>query len=599
MPETFLPPAARTAGRIVVWVVGFALLFLLFAFGWIAVRGYLAYDHLASAQKQAPAIASDIGDLSAAGEAIDEIARHTATARELTSDPIWQGAESVAWLGPQLAAFGDAAAAVDDVVTGTVRPIASVADGFGVEAFVPVDGRIDTSVFAALAQPATDAAAVAASARDSVADIDRAPLVTPVQSAVDQLGDVLGEVASGTDALARASKLLPSMLGADEPRDHMVLVQNNAEWRSLGGIVGASTFLRAEDGRLALTGQLSSTDVDRYSDPVLDLGEYATIYQAKPGRFLQNVTQVPDFSLSARLAQEFAKREGRDVSGVIAIDPVALSYILQATGPVMLVTGEELTSENVVELLLSDVYAKYDDPREQDAFFAAAAGSVFEALTTGDVDPAKLVAALGRAGSEHRLSLWSADADEQEILAGTTLAGAPPRNSVDTARVGVYFNDGGGSKMDYYVTPDVKLAWAGCASGRSARTLQLSVTLTNTAPADAATALPAYVVADDFYGVPGGTARVVGEVYLPEGFAVASSAITTGRGFGGGMVGDRQVLSYSIDLEPGATQTVTIDVIGDTDIRNAEAWVTPTADAGLTPIVRTSCEPDATVAGLG
>ncbi|WP_217576954.1 DUF4012 domain-containing protein, partial [Streptomyces sp. GbtcB7] len=90
---------------------------------------------------------------------------------------------------------------------------------------------------------------------------------------------------------------------------------------------------------------------------MLDLGEYATIYQDKPGRYLQNVTQVPDFSLSARLAQEFAAREGREVSSVIAIDPVALSYLLEATGPVRLPTGDELTSTNVVKLLLSDVYA--------------------------------------------------------------------------------------------------------------------------------------------------------------------------------------------------------------------------------------------------
>ncbi|MDT3316705.1 DUF4012 domain-containing protein [Microbacterium sp. KSW4-11] len=591
MPETFLPPAARTAGRVVVWVLGLALLFVLFALGWIAVRGYLAYDHLSSAQKRAPEIASDLGDLSAAGEAIDEIARHTSAARELTSDPLWQGAEGVAWIGPQLAAVADVAAAVDDVVTGTARPIASVAVGFGAEAFVPVDGRIDTSAFAALADPATDAAGVAASARDDVAAIDRTPLVAPIADAVDQLGDALSQVAAGTDALARASTLLPSMLGAEGARNHMVLVQNNAEWRSLGGIVGATTFLRTDDGRITLTGQLSSGDADNYRTSVLDLGEYATIYQDKPGRYLQNVTQVPDFSLSARLAQEFAAREGREVSSVIAIDPVALSYLLEATGPVRLPTGDELTSTNVVKLLLSDVYARYDDTRQQDAFFAAAAASVFEALTAGDVDPAKLVAALGRAGSEHRLSLWSADDAEQKILAGTTLAGAPPRNSTDTARLGVYFNDGGGSKMDYYVRPDVQLQWTGCAAGRSPRTLQLSVTLANTAPADAATSLPAYVVADDFFGVPGGTARVVGEVYLPEGFEVASSEITTERGFGGGMVGGRQVLSYSVDLKPGDTQTVTIEVTADTDIRDAEAWVTPTADADLPPVVRTSCDP--------
>lgn len=591
MPETFLPPAARTAGRVVVWVLGLALLFVLFALGWIAVRGYLAYDHLLSAQKQAPEIASDLGDLSAAGEAIDEIARHTSAARELTSDPLWQGAEGVAWIGPQLAAVADVAAAVDDVVTGTARPIASVAVGFGAEAFVPVDGRIDTSAFAALADPATDAAGVAASARDDVAAIDRTPLVAPIVDAVDQLGDALSQVAAGTDALARASTLLPSMLGAEGARNHLLLVQNNAEWRTLGGIVGSMTPVRADDGRLALGEQIQARATTQYPESILDLGEYASIYQAKPGRFLQNITQVPDFRLTAELAKEFAAREDVPVDGVISIDPVALSYLLEATGPVDLPTGVTLTSANAAQFLLNDVYLDYPDADQQDLVFSAAAGAVFSALTSGDVDAGALLRALSRAGSEHRLYLWSAVPTDADVLAGTTLAGAPPTNDADTARFGVYLNDGTGSKMDYYVTPDVELAITGCGVGATPRTLTVQVTLTSNAPADAATSLPEYITGGGANGVPPGIARVVGEVYLPEGFEVASSEITTERGFGGGMVGGRQVLSYSVDLKPGDTQTVTIEVTADTDIRDAEAWVTPTADADLPPVVRASCDP--------
>ncbi|WP_020098659.1 DUF4012 domain-containing protein [Microbacterium sp. 11MF] len=591
MPETFLPPAARTAGRVVVWVLGLALLLLVFAIGWLGVRGYLAYWHLSAAQQKAPAIAKDIDNLSAAQAALDDLAEDTSNARSLTSDPIWQGAEGVPWIGPQLAAVADVAEAVDEVVNGTARPIASVAGGFGVTAFVPVDGRIDTAVFSALADPAAKAAKVAASARDDVASIDRTPLVTPIADAVDKLGGLLSEVASGTDALARASALLPSMLGADGPRTHLLLVQNNSEWRTLGGIVGSMTPIVAKDGALALGEQIQARGIPSYPDSVLDLGDYRTIYNAKPGRFLQNITQVPDFRLTSQLATEFAKRNGVTADGVMSIDPVALSYLLKATGPVTLPTGDVLTSENAAGFLLNEVYIRYPDADQQDLVFSAAAGAVFTALTKGDVNPGALITALGRAGSEHRLYLWSAKKADETVLAGTTLAGEPVQSTADTARMGVYFNDGTGSKMDYYVTPDVQLSWSGCGTGSTPRTLSLQVTLTNTVPADAATSLPEYITGAGSYGVPEGIARVVGEVYLPAGFAIGPSTTSTGAGFGGAMIDGRQVLSYTFDLKPGETESVSIDVVADTDIREAEAWVTPTADASRSPIVDASCDP--------
>ncbi|MEW2013695.1 MULTISPECIES: DUF4012 domain-containing protein [Microbacterium] len=363
-----------------------------------------------------------------------------------------------------------------------------------------------------------------------------------------------------------------------------------AEWRTLGGIVGSMTPVRADDGRLALGEQIQARATTQYPESILDLGEYASIYQAKPGRFLQNITQVPDFRLTAELAKEFAAREDVPVDGVISIDPVALSYLLEATGPVDLPTGVTLTSANAAQFLLNDVYLDYPNADQQDLVFSAAAGAVFSALTSGDVDAGALLRALSRAGSEHRLYLWSAGPADADVLAGTTLAGAPPTNDADTARFGVYVNDGTGSKMDYYVTPDAHLDITGCGVGATPRTLTVQVTLTSNAPAGAATSLPDYITGGGANGVPPGIARVVGEVYLPEGFEVASSEITTESGFGGGMVGGRHVLSYSVDLKPGDTQTVTIEVTADTDIRDAEAWVPPhrrrRSPAGRARVVR-------------
>ena len=62
------------------------------------------------------------------------------------------------------------------------------------------------------------------------------------------------------------------MLGADGTRSYLVVFQNSAEWRSLGGVVGAVAQIDADDGRLALGAQASSTDFqDAGGEPVADL----------------------------------------------------------------------------------------------------------------------------------------------------------------------------------------------------------------------------------------------------------------------------------------------------------------------------------------
>jgi hypothetical protein len=588
MPQHVLPAPARTAGRIFGWILGVVALLAVVAAGWIGVRGILAANHLLAAQALVEDIATDLDNLADAEAVTAQLTEHSGSARELTGDPVWRAASGLPWVGPQLAAVASVAAGVDDIATGTVAPLAASADGLTADAFLPADGRIDTAAFASFAQPAAQAAENTAQVLADVEAIDRAPLAAPLAEIVAEFEQLVGDAATTTDSIARAAILLPPMLGADGPREHLLITQNNAEWRSLGGIAGATSVIRTDAGAITFADHLSTGDYASYPTSVLDLGDYGPIYSQKPGRFIHNVTQVPDFALTGALAAELASREGVEVSSVISTDPVALSYLLAATGPVQLPSGDTLTADNAVQLLLNEVYLRYEDPQVQDAFFASAAAAVFEALTTGAADPTALLGALARAGDEHRLLLWSADDAEQALLAETTLAGAPPGSDASVARLGVYLNDGTGSKMDFYMTPDVALTWSGCAAGP--RTLDVKVILHNAAPADAATALPAYITGDGAFGVEAGLVRTVGEVYIPEGFEVVSSSNSNGTGFGGGLVVGRQVLSYTLDTSPGETGEILISLRTTTDVPRAEAWVTPTADAALFPVVQAVCE---------
>ncbi|HEY8589412.1 MAG TPA: hypothetical protein VIL55_07670, partial [Naasia sp.] len=170
-------------------------------------------------------------------------------------------------------------------------------------------------------------------------------------------------------------------------------------------------------------------------------------------------------------------------------------------------TGDQLTSANAVSLLLYEVYARYEEPAVQDAFFAAAAGAVFDALTSGAAEPAAAVAALQEAAGQRRLLVWSTRPEEQSVIAVAALDGALPSGNDEATVVGVYFNDHSGSKIDYFVDAAVS-ASAECAPDGSA-VYTVSYTLSSRLSQEEAEALPSYVAS---YLLPRGQFQT--EVYL-------------------------------------------------------------------------------------
>ena len=291
------------------------------------------------------------------------------------------------------------------------------------------------------------------------------------------------------------------------------------------------------------------------------------------------------------------RAHGVDADGVISLDPVALSYMLRATGPITLPTGETLTSANAVDVLLNQVYLKYPDPVVQNAVFASAAATVFTAFTNGAADPTALVGALAQAAGERRLLLWSSTPNEQALFEKTALAGALPTSDADAARFGVYLNDGTGSKLGYYLKVDTAVTWDSCsADGKPAgNRATLTLKLRNSAPADAATSLPPSIAGGN-YGVPAGTLRVVTYVYLPVGAKLEAARGEPASAFGGGFDGDYRVVSHQVDLKPGATSMITLQAkLPQTHSLNIAADVTPafgtTSVAGQCPGAKAASSP--------
>lgn len=553
--------------RVAVGVAAVLIVLAVWA-SWIAVRGLMARDALQAAASeirsaQATASIDSLGNLE---QTVDSVAEESARATSLTSDPAWRGAEAIPWIGGNLVAFRETAAAIDEIVSEALPSLVAVAGALDANSLTPRHGGLPIEELRAAQPDIAHAQQVVAEANEKLDSVKTDGVIDQIDHAVAQVRDLARDADRMLTSLDTAAQLLPPMLGAQGARDYLLLFQNNAELRASGGIPGATAIVTAESGNIELGAQANSSDFQAPDKrPIVELSvQEEALFGDRLGRFVQNVSQTPDFTRTGQIAQAWWQRVGGvQVDGVVSLDPVALSYLLQVTGPVTLADGSEINAENSVARLLNETYLDIEDPRLQDAFFEEAAASVFGQVATFDGDAVAMFDALARGVEERRILVWSANEDEQALLDTTPLAGQLPETTDDDSAFGVYFNDATGAKMDYYLDALIGGSSVSCRQdGRPEFTVGFG--LTSSAPEDAAESLTDYVTGGGVFGVEPGRIRTEALIYVPPG-----AVITEGRVNGEPVEFNVQeheghlVAKFVVELAPGESQSVQIDVLGD------------------------------------
>ncbi|MEO8776579.1 MAG: DUF4012 domain-containing protein, partial [Candidatus Nanopelagicales bacterium] len=479
-----------------------------------------------------------------------------------TEGPLWWLAAKVPFVGPNFAAIGTVSEVIDELATRALPSLVDVAGVVGHKGLIVSGGRIDVARLQAAAPLVASADAELITAQQQLSTIDVAALNSHVSTPILDLEAKLDDIAGTTAAIRRALTLLPAMLGADGPRTYLVMLQNNAEVRATGGLPGSWVEMQVSDGAVKILDIRPSAPVTG-DDPILPLtvAEQA-LYGDQLVIYPQDTNFTPDFPRTAQLSQAFWKREtGRQVDGVFSLDTVALSHILAATGPVTLPDGTKITASNAVSYLLSDVYAKFaGDPQAHHAYFAEVSRAVFAAIATGQVSSSGMLDALAASENEGRLYAWSAHPQEQSLLTETGLSGALVGHVGDAPVVGVFLNDSSGAKMSYYLRTAVRLNGQKCLpDGQQAFTV--TVTLTSTAPQDAATSLPQYVTGGGQYIRAGDVATGI-LVFSPSGGKIDKATVgDQGSAFVQQVQqGDHWAVTGSTELAPGQSITMTVQM---------------------------------------
>ena len=561
-PRTARERHQRKGSRKPLWLTlaGVAVVLLALA-GWIGWEANQARTALAEATDQASVLQKEIssGDTAQAERILGALQENTEKARTHTDGFLWSAAAKIPFVGDNLGAVTVAADALDAITQDGLPPVVSTATALDSNLFKPVDGAFPLETFTQLVGPVTTASDVLTEQRSRIDAIDASSLLGPVQGPIEELQEKVGTAESAAAAAARAMRLAPGMLGANGPRTYLVMFQNNAESRSLGGIPGSIAIVRAEGGRLSFDDSYSYSDIGTFEQDVIPMTEdEAATFGTTIARDLRDTTLAPDFTRAAQFAKGIVEKKfGVPINGVLSVDPVALSYALDGTGPVTLPEGTVLTADNAVTTLLSSVYARFPDPDDQDTFFSLAAQTVFSTVLNGQGDYRKTLEGLTQAVDEHRVLMWSADPAEQAELAETPLAGLLPQGG-GNPRFGVYVNDATSSKMQFYLRWDSKVDAVRCLED-DRQELALTVTLTSTAPADAAM-LPSYIVGNGKFADVG-TQQVNLRLAAPSGSTVESLEVDgAGTIIASGLLGDRPVVIQPAVLAPGQKVTMKLTV---------------------------------------
>ncbi|MET8361408.1 DUF4012 domain-containing protein [Micromonospora sp. NPDC005171] len=546
--------------------------------GWIGFRGWQARAHLLNAAGLARELSAQVvgGDNARALRTLAALQEQAGAARAATTDPSWQLGRRTPIAGDDLDAVAQIAIAIDDLAR-QAFPTLLRAD---LTSLVPAGGRLDLAQLTAVSAELTQADESVQRTRRGLAAVPADRLVSQIRQALTDLRAEIDRLASLTTAADQGARLLPPLLGANGPRRYLLVSQNLAELRATGGMLGAYAMIEADNGKVKMGKQGSSASLGQFTPALKVPAETRALWTDLPGIYPADVNLSPHFPTAATLYREmFRRKTGTTVDGVLAVDPVVLSYLLKATGPVLVPGGVPLASEKVVQTLLNDSYQRLDI-KQQDEFFAAAAAAVFDAFFKKNVNPKVLLSAFDRAITERRILFWSARPEEQRTFGDSRMAGTlPEQDTVPT--VGVFLNDGSGAKLGYYLRPTANLTVGECQpDGR--RELRLRVTLRSTAPKSG---LSESVLGLGLAGDPY-TARTLVSIFSPAGGAVLEARLDgVETALGSGTERRRQVATASVDVGPGAEKALEVTVLtAKTGVGQAELWLTPTASPWTTQV---------------
>ncbi|MFD4959664.1 DUF4012 domain-containing protein [Microbacterium sp. NPDC058389] len=453
--------------------------------GVFALQALQVKDDLMAAKSQLTSLTDaykdgDAAEMQAIGA---EALRLTTEAESTVQGPLWGLAAGIPVVGTNITAVRAATEATHIIVRDALPSGIQLLSTMSPDKLKVEGGGINLVPFQEAQQTLPELKSVLAAAQTKVSNIDRGDLLPVVDDAVEQLSSVVDQAGPLLDTVEQLLPIALRMAGSEGPRNYLVIFQNNAEIRATGGNAATSTVIHAENGKIEKVEDETVEDfylagVSGWLDSDLP-DETLALYEEDFDRNAQNFSRTPDFPTTAHMfSQLWEQTNGTQLDGVISLDPVALSYMLAATGPVELEDGSEINGKNAVKLLLSDAYEKFGtNGKAADAYFADVSSRVFDKIASGSWAPTAMIKMLERSVNEDRIYAYFPREDENALATEFKVDGALTADNTKATQVGIYLNDASYSKLEYYLSTTMNVT---CDA--ASRTMTTTLTMTSTVP---------------------------------------------------------------------------------------------------------------------
>lgn len=551
--------AARWALRLLLVLAAIVLLVLV-------VQSMLAYAAMRQMRTAQQRLSSDMtaANLTAARVDAQGLADATARASKAVWGPWWALPEAVPWYGDDVRAVRLTVDVLDDAAQQVALPLVrstTVID----HSLRADDGSIDVAVLDRLQSELVAASARAHSDVNRLRAINPSGLAGPLRPVVRQAQEGVDRLATTVQSASDGVVLVRAIVGAKQPRVTLLGVQNPAEARGTGGIIGAWALLRGSDGQLGLTSTGVNNQLIPYPPPRSELPPDVLATYGDDARDVRNVNISPDFPVAARLLSGDYRRYATACDAqalpadalVLTVTPRALARLLKVGGPLR-VRGYpgEIDADNAADIFTNGVYTVFPEEDRRTAFVEEVLGKVFARLQRPSSDPVELMRQVQRTIADRDLMAWSPDSRIQGAIARLGLSGQLPEPDGRTAVVSLVNSDA--SKLDFYLRASVDLH----AAGDGER--QLTITLKNVAPRTVASYVGNHHPRES---VPSTTHDVTLQLHLPPTVGIGS-VLLDGRttAVGSGTEAGWTVIRRGVRLPRGSTTTVTVRLTGQAEL---------------------------------